>query len=127
VPPTTLISVPKKLYAVAEDIRVTIRIVAPAEDQALDPYLPIRGRLHVKRDGAMRQLRPPRSSARLAWAELPIDGKHQRERSFTITVNRVFNMAAKGWYIVWWEAEDDVGHRMQSTQLYVRVMAQVPE
>ena len=57
----------------------------------------------------------------------PLPAAVARERSFTITVNRIFNMSAASWYTVWWEATDDVGHRMQSTQLYVRVMTRVPE
>jgi len=126
VAPTCLIASRRKLYAMDEDIRVTVRLVAPLEARVLDPYLPIKGRFHVKLDGAVRELAPPASSARLAWAEVPIDTRRKRDRSFTVSVNRIFPMNRLGWYTVWWEGRDDLGYRIRSGEVYVRVMKRVP-
>ncbi|MHC4914661.1 MAG: hypothetical protein ACYTGB_04135 [Planctomycetota bacterium] len=127
VPPTTLINTRKKLYVVGEDIRVTVRVIAPVDDEALDPYLPVTGRFRVKRDGAAFALRAPRSSARLAWIQIPVEHNRKRERSFTVTVNSVYPMNNLGWYAIWWEGVDDLGYRMHSGETYVRVMARVPK
>jgi hypothetical protein len=126
VPPTTLLVPARKLCAVGEDIVVTLRILSPEEDKALDPYLPIRGQLHVKRDGSAVELSPLPGAERLAWAELPADRTRQRERSFSLTVNRIFPMDRTGWYAIWWDGRDDLGHRLSSGENYVRVMVRVP-
>ncbi len=126
-PPTTLISTRKKLYTAGEDIRVTVRVIAPAEDKALDPYLPVTGRFCVKRDGALFGLTAPRSSARLAWVQIPVENNRKRERSFTVTINSIYPMNGLGWYAIWWEGTDDLGHRMHSGETYVRVMARTPQ
>jgi hypothetical protein len=126
VPPTTLLETGRKLLAVGEDARVTVRVLAPCEDQALDPYLPIRGRLHVKAEGALTELSPLAGAERLAWAEIPVDQSRKRERSFSLAVNRIFPMTRTGWYIIWWEGSDDLGHSMNTGEVQVRVMITVP-
>jgi entry exclusion lipoprotein TrbK len=127
IPPTCLLSTSKKLFGIGEDIRVEVRVVTPPEGKALDPYLPIKGRFRVKRDGAVRELSPPPSSARLAWAEIPVDQRRLRERKFSQTLNKVFYMRELGWYSVWWEGRDDLGHRIRSSVAWVRVMTKAPK
>lgn len=127
IPPTTLVSAPRKLYKIGEDVNITIRVIAPVEDKALDPYLPITGRFHVKREGALSELRPPASTAKLAWVKIPLDDERARERSFTVAINRVFPMTAVSWYTIWWEGRDDLRHNLMSTSVNVRVMTEVPK
>ncbi len=124
--PTCLLGTRRKLFAVGEDIRVTVRLIAPAETKVLDPYLPIKGRFHVKRQGSLRELTPPSSSARLVWGEIPIDTRRKRDRSFTQSVNRIFPMTGLSWYTIWWEGRDDLGHKVRSGDVYVRIMTTVP-
>jgi hypothetical protein len=128
VSPITLISTPKKLYGIGEDIRVTVRVVAPPEARVLDEYLPATGRFYVRRDGALADLKPPPSSARLAWVEVPIDLRRHRERNFTITVNRIFPMRRGGWYAVRWEGTCFNGRmKLRSGAAHVRVMRRPPK
>ncbi len=126
IPPTCLLATRKKLFKAGEDIRVTVRVISPVEDEALDPYLPIRGRFHVKRDGAVRELAPRGSSARLVWGEIPLDNKRERDRSFTQPINKLFPLTRLGWYTIWWEGRDDLRQKIRSGDIYVRVMDIVP-
>ncbi len=121
VSPIALVTTDKQLYAAGEEIKVTVRVVAPAEEKALDTYLPITGRLHVKRDRALRELPPLPGSAALPWAKMPLDNKRRRSRSFTVTINRMFPMRRAGWYAVWWTGTDDAGGKMRSVEAYVMV------
>jgi hypothetical protein len=127
VSPTCLIYTRKKLHQVGEDIRVTIRVIAPADDKALGPYLPIRGRFRVKRDRAVTELAAAPSSAHLAWTEIPADASRKRDRSFTQTVNKIFPMTRPGWYAVWWEGRDDLSHPVRSGTAWVRVLIRAPK
>jgi hypothetical protein len=126
IPPTTTVTSARKQYRVGENIAITVRVIGPLEAEVLDPYLPIRGRLYVKRDGAVFPLNPHASAEALVWAELPADVRRERERSFAINVNQLFPMQETGWYAVWWEGRDDLGHKLRSTDIFVQVMVEVP-
>jgi hypothetical protein len=126
VPPTCLLTTSKKLFRAGDDIRVTVRIISPVEDKALNPYLPIKGRFHVKRDGAISDLPPRGSSAWLAWAEIPPDNGRERDCSFTQHITKLFPMTRLGWYTIWWEGRDDLRQKVRSGDIYVRIMARVP-
>lgn len=126
VSPIALVTSDQQLYAAGEEIKVTVRLVAPAEEKALDTYLPITGRLHVKRDRAAFELPPLPGSAALPWAKIPLDNKRRRSRSFTVTINRIFPMRRTGWYAVWWTGTDDAGGKMRSVEAYVLVSTKAP-
>lgn len=121
--PIVTVNAEKQLYAPGDPVTVTVRIVAPSEEKALDTYLPIRGRIRVKRDRSVLALAPLPGANRLAWAQLSLDNKRLRARSFKVTVNKVFLMRRTGWYAIWWEGTDDTGRRMRSVEAYVRITA----
>ncbi len=121
--PIVTVNAEKQLYAPGDPVRVTVRIVAPSEEKSLDTYLPIRGRIRVKRDRSVFDLAPLPGANKDAWAKLILDNRRQRTRSFTVTVNKVFLMRRSGWYAIWWEGTDDTGRRMRSVEAYVQVTA----
>jgi len=123
--PVATIDSDKRLYRVGEDISITVKLLAPIEAKYLACYLPISGRFHVKPDGAFRVMRPPRSTASLAWVRLPDDEARRRDRTFTVTINRIFPMTRTGWYTIWWQGAYRTG-RLRSGPVRVRIMAEVP-
>jgi hypothetical protein len=125
--PTVLIGTSKKIFNSGEDIIVSVRVIAPPGENTLDPHLPIRGRFHVKMAEGTLEISPPVSSANLAWAELPLDNKQKRERSFSLPVNRIFNMNTIKWYEVWWSGSTvDTRLPIKSNVLNIRILPRAP-
>jgi len=120
--PVTLIEAGRQIYGPGAEIKVTVHIVAPPGMAKLDAYLPIRGRFHVREEGALVEARPLESAADRVWVDLPPDERDERERVFSVVINRVFPMRAGGWYLVWWDGEA-VNAKVQSDRIGVRILA----
>lgn len=119
--PLVTVNAGKLLYAPGDPVTVTVRIMAPSGAKVLDSYLPIRGRVRVKRDRSVFDLPPLPGTRNRTWARLPVDNKRLRVRSFKVVVNKMFAMRRIGWYTIWWEGTDDTGGRMRSVQTHVMV------
>jgi hypothetical protein len=89
--------------------------------EKLDAFLPIRGRFHVREQGAVLETKPLKGAEDRAWVELIPDNRNERERSFTVAVNRIFPMRKVGWYEVWWDGEA-VNATLYSEPISVRVL-----
>ena len=124
-PPTAVLKSDRKLYARGEDIKMIVTISAPPGAEHLDPWLPISGHFCVQRPRAWAGIKPPPSSARLAWAEFPPDSKEEKSRNFPLTINRVFPMNRVGWYEVHWEGRY-LGGRVRTNTLDIRVVPRLP-
>ena len=119
--PVTLIEAGRQIYQPGSEIKVTVRIVAPPGMAKLDAYLPIRGRFHVRAEGALLEARPLESAESRVWVDLPPDEQDERERVFSVVINRVFPMSGSGWYLVWWDGEA-VNAKVQSDRIAVRIL-----
>lgn len=123
VPPSALVEPMRQVYRPGEPIPVTVQIVAPKGREVLDPYLPITGRFHVRRQENPLGLEPV--DAKRARVELLPDDRHARTRSFTVDVARAFPMSEPGWYVITWAGEG-LDCQLLTVEIAVRVLPGAP-
>jgi hypothetical protein len=121
VPPTTLIEPERPECRAGQPLRVTVRVIAPRGVKALDAYLPVCGRFHVRARGSLAEILPAPGMEAEAQTDLLPDQKYQRERSLTLNLTRVFPLTQPGWYDIWWAGECEQTP-MHSAEAHVRVV-----
>lgn len=125
-PPWANISSDRLVCQAGDDVSVTVRLTAPA-GRKLDVYLPIRGRLHVRRQGDFFEMSPAGPDVRGAWIEILPDERNKVDRTFAVPASRIFPFTRQpGWYEIWWEGECAYCS-MRSDTAEVRVFASMPD